>query len=122
MARDWSGALEDFVLYLTTIYARDEASGKVICRFRPIQKQFLVLFTRFKRDVYASTSPEPHLLVRKRSTLWLCEFSIYLFSFSQEVTSLDLMKRSGFVLDSNSAWELIYEELQYLDRRKGFDT
>lgn len=37
----------------------------------------------------------------------------------QDITVVDLLKRSNLILDPNSAWELLHDELQALDNRKG---
>lgn len=61
--RDWMGVLDDFTVYATACYVMDEASGKVVCRSRVILQQFLLMWSRFKRDLHLTNSADRHLLV-----------------------------------------------------------
>lgn len=98
--RDWNGIIDDFALCFSSYYYINETDGKAVCRNPAVGQHLFVAWSRFKREVHHEvTAPTDRLL---------------------EMTVLDVFKLKHLVLENNSAWNLLFEEFQAFDRRKGW--
>ena len=109
--------MKDFTLCAEICLDKKESLAKARLCTHPVFSSVVSIWSKFKRDLQ-SVSPLPVEILVRSAFLFEKEFRIFIILFTQDVSFVDLLDRSGTIIKPKIAWELLHEEFNAIDHRK----